>query len=134
MLFFNKINIFLPDLIINNNIISRSISFKFLGDMFDENLNLKSHINYVSKKLSRNPAMLYRLRDFMQCQVLKTLYYAHIYPHLPYCNPIWSTTYVTHLTCLNLLHKKIIRIITNSSYLEHTTPLFKTQKSLNFMT
>lgn len=65
----------------------------------------------------------------MPCEILKTLYYAHIYPHLLYCNPIWITTYTTHLTCLDRLHKKIIRIITKSSYLEHTT-LFKITKIL----
>lgn len=130
MFFSNKVNVYLPDLKINNNLISRSTSFKFLGVMFDENFNFKSHINNISNKLSRSTAMLYRLRDFMPCEVLKILYYAHIYPHLLYCNPIWSTTYVTHLTSLNLLHKKIIRIITNSSYLEHTTPLFKNTKIL----
>ena len=105
---------------------------KFLGVIYDDNLNFKYHVNHVTKKLSRSAAMLYRLRDFMPFEVLKTLYYAHIYPHLLYCNPIWSTTYNTHLTSLNLLHKKIIRIITNSSYLEHTTPLFKSTKILKF--
>ena len=66
----------------------------------------------------------------MPCEVLKTLYNAHVCPYLQYCNPIWSTTHATHLRCINLIHKKIIRIITHSPYLEHTTPLFKNMNIL----
>ena len=61
----------------------------------------------------------------MPPDVLKTVYYAHIYSLLTYCNPIWSTTFPTYLTPLNLQLKKVVRILTNSSYLEHTSPLFK---------
>ena len=59
------------------------------------------------------------------------MYYAHIYPYIIYCNPIWSQTYPWHLYNLNILHKKVIRIITNSDYLEHTPPLFKQTNILN---
>ncbi len=61
----------------------------------------------------------------MPTEILRTMYYAHIYPHLQYCNPIWANTQATHLNCINLTHKKIIRIITKSSHLERTAPLFK---------
>ena len=63
---------------------------------------------------------------------MKTLYYAHIFPHLSYCNPIWSTTYPCHLQNLNTLHKKIIRIMTNSDFLAHTPPIFKSIASYMF--
>ena len=47
-----------------------------------------------------------------------------------YCNPICSTTYPCHLYNLNILHKKIIRIATNSDFLAHTPPLFKSMNIL----
>ena len=96
--------------------------------MFDEGLIFKFHTSNNSPKLSQCAAMIYKVRNFVSCEVLKTLYYTDIYLHLLYCNPIWSTTHATHLKCINLLHKKIIRIITQSSFLEHTTPLFKKHK------
>ena len=61
----------------------------------------------------------------MPPDVLKSIYYAHIYSLLTYCNPIWSTTNPTYLNPLKLQLKKVVRIITNNSYLEHTNPLFK---------
>ena len=61
----------------------------------------------------------------MPKEVLKMLYNAHILPHLYYCAPVWCSTYPTHLLPLIRLQKKIVRIITHSSFLEHTNPLFK---------
>lgn len=64
----------------------------------------------------------------MPQEVLRTIYYAHVYPLLTYCNPIWCTTYPTYLIPLKLQLKKIVRIITNSNFLECTNPLFKETK------
>ena len=62
--------------------------------------------------------------------VLKVFYNAHVLPHLMYCSPIWCSTYPTHLLPLFRLQKKIIRIVTNSDYFEHTQPLFKNNSIL----
>ncbi len=64
--------------------------------------------------------------------MLKTFYNVHVLPHLQYCSPIWCSTYPTHLLPLFRLQKKIIRIITNSDYFDHTQPLFKTNSILKF--
>ena len=69
--------------------------------------------------------MLSHARQLASREVLKSLYYAHIYPHLYYCSPIWATTYPTHLTRLISIQKRAIRIITSSDFLGHTSPLFR---------
>ena len=61
----------------------------------------------------------------MPKEVLKTLYNAHILPHLYYCSPIWCSTYPSHLLPLIRLQKRIIRIVTHSTFFQHTNPLFK---------
>ena len=81
-------------------------------------------------KISKHIALLYLIKDLMTLDVLKYIYYAHIYPLLTYCNPISSTTYFTFLIPLELQLKTIVGIITNSNYLEHTHPLFKLTKIL----
>ena len=53
------------------------------------------------------------------------LYYALVHPFLTYCIIAWDNTYQTSLQPLLLLQKKAIRIITFSSFFEHTSPLFK---------
>ena len=54
-----------------------------------------------------------------------------IYSYLNYCNVIWGGAYDTVLEPLFILQKKAIRLISNSHYLEHTAPLFKSLKLLN---
>ena len=58
------------------------------------------------------------------------MYNAHVLPHFQYCTPIWCNTYPTHLLPLFRLQKKIIRIISNHGYFDHTQPLFKSMNIL----
>ena len=44
---------------------------------------------------------------------------------------MWASTYPTRLKRIHLLQKRLIRIITNSSYLSHTKELFKQEGLLN---
>ena len=125
MLFTNKKTHNLPDLKINDCIIAKTNHLKFLGVTFDESMNFKFHINNLTLRISRHIALLYQIKDLMPPDVLKCIYYAHIYPLLTYCNPIWCTTYPTHLIPLQLQLKRIVRIITNSDFLAHSHPLFK---------
>ena len=68
----------------------------------------------------------------MPIHVLKTIYYAHIQPHIAYCLPIWGSTFPTHLNSIFILQKRAIRLITNSPYLEHTNPLFQSTHIIKF--
>ena len=62
--------------------------------------------------------------------MLAILYNAHVLPVLSYCIPIWCNTYPTHLLPLFRLQKKILRIINDTDYYEHTRPLFKASNIL----
>ena len=53
------------------------------------------------------------------------LYYLLVYSYLQYCILVWGSTYPTHLRCLVLLQKRIIRIISKNGVDVHTNPLFK---------
>ena len=52
------------------------------------------------------------------------MYYSLIYPYLTYGIVPWGHTYASTLNPIFLL-KKMVRIITFFSYLEHSNPLFK---------
>ena len=127
----------LPPLVIKSNYnydpIVQVDSIKFLGVFYDSNMSFKSHINYLSLRLSRIAALLYRVKSFVPDFVLKTIYQAHFMSIISYCNLIWSNTYSSHLDPIIKLQKRVIRLITNSDYLAHTYPLFKQLKLLNIM-
>ena len=49
---------------------------EYLGVKIDSKLNWKSHLNATATKLNRENAMLYKVRDFLNPNILKSIYYA----------------------------------------------------------
>ena len=112
-------------LFINNQSLTEENSIRYLGICIDSNRNWKSHINYIAKKVKRSIGTLSKLRYYLNSKTLLDLYYAVVYPFLPYCIIAWGNTYQTSLQPLFVLQKKAIRIITFFRFFEHTSPLFK---------
>ena len=80
--------------------------------------------NTVSKGIGIT--CMYSARNYLTKSSLKSLY-----PYLIHCVEIWGIFPQTHLKPLLLLQKKIIRIMTFSTYCTHTEPIFK---DLNVLT
>ena len=124
MLFSNrKIAEQLPPLVIKYShsyqVIARVDHFKFLGVIYDDQLSFKYHSAWLTNKLSHVASMIYQVKDFLPSFVQKLLYFAHVHSLLSYCNTIWASTHYSHLQSLIRIQKRIIRLITASSYLEH---------------
>ena len=110
----------------NNKSLTQENSIRYLGIYIDSNLNWKSHINYIAKTIKRSIGILSKLRYYLNSKTLLDLYYALVYPFLTYCLIAWGNTYQTSLQPLFILQKKkAIRIITFSSFSDHTSPLLK---------
>ena len=65
------------------------------------------------------------MKFFVPRSVLLSLYHALVEPYLQYCNIIWAGHRTSALMDLFLCQKRLMRIITNSSRLSHSAPLFK---------
>ena len=63
---------------------------------------------------------------------LCTLYYSLVYPYLHYCASVWGSTYQSNLKRLITLQKRVIRIISKSTFDAHTNPIFKNLNILKF--
>ena len=61
-------------------------SVKYLGVKIDGNLSWKSHIDYLSVKLSRANALLFKIRNFVNSSILRTIYFIIIESHFNYCS------------------------------------------------
>src|SRR6218665_2050538 len=81
-------------------------SVKFLGVMVDENLNWKTHINSIEKKIAKNIGILSKVVYLLPANIFKKIYYTLIYPYLAYCNVCWASTYPTSLDRLFKLQKR----------------------------
>ena len=99
-------------------------TFKYLGILLDDKMKFSAHIQYISGKISKGIGILFRIRDCVPHQVLKSLYYSFIFPYLSYGVIIWGGTYDVHLKPLITLQKRSLRIINKKPYREHTNPLF----------
>ena len=108
--------------------ISRVSHTKFLGVIFDESLTWSYHTSNVVNIVSKYCGILYRLKHVLPSNTLFSLYNTLVFPHLSYCNLIWADSNNTSLRFLK--QKRIMRLCSNSHWLEHTPPLFKTFRSL----
>ena len=110
---------------INNQMLTQETSIRYLGVYIDYNISWKMHITNISKKIERSIGILSKLSYFLSTKTLLSLYYALVEPFLNYCIIAWGNTYQTTLQPLFILQKKALRIITFSSYNEHSSPLLK---------
>ena len=76
---------------------------KYLGVIIDHKLNWIEHIAYVKNKISKGIGILYKARHK---GTLLNLFYAYIYPYMPYCIEIWGSATQTHRNCLFFQKKK----------------------------
>ena len=101
----------LPNLIVNNHIIERKSTMKFLGVILDDRISWKSHIQTINNKIAKNISILYKLKPFLTINTLKCLYFAFINSYLTYCNIVWASTNSTKLKKLHSKQKRACRVI-----------------------
>ena len=118
----------LPNLEMNGAVLPLTEHVKYLGIILDNQLSFKSRIDSITKKISKLVGIFYKIEDYAPYHVMLQMYYVLIYPYFNYCVIVWGHTNKVHINSLHLIQKKIVRIITGSSYLAHTNELFyKTQ-------
>ena len=124
MLFSLNKNISIPNLYVENISLKLQSKTKFLGVILDDKLKFSEYLQYIALKISKSVGIIYRVKHLVPRKILVNLYYSLVFPYLTYCCTIWGSTYSVHLKPLEILQKKIIRLITNSGFTAHTTPLF----------
>ena len=88
--------------------------------MLNETLSWNSHIEMLGKKFLKVTGIQYRLRNIFSKNVLFTLYNSLTISYINYGLLLWG--FDCHK--LEILQKKALRFMTNSSYIAHTAPLF----------
>ena len=104
---------------------------RYLGIKIDENLTWKEHIEYISTKLNRANALLYKIRTFVKSKTLRTIYFAIFESHLNYANLVWGQN-CSSTQRIFTLQKKAIRIISFQNRNSHSSPFFKENMILKF--
>jgi len=74
--------------------------------------------------------MLYRIRYYLSNNALRSVYYNLTYSHLQYAIGVRGGARKTALNRLNVLHNKVLRAMTYSSYNSKVSQLYKNLKLL----
>ena len=130
MLFSNSISNLPGNVTFNNTVLEKVDTIKFLGLTIDENLSWKIHINNISKTISRNIGIIYKLKSYFPHSTLLMLYSTMILPYLNYGILAWGNSNKHLMDRLYVLQKKAIRIIFDKDFFSHTNPLFYVNKLL----
>ena len=96
-------------------------SVKYLGILIDENLTWINHINDTGTKLNSANAVLFKVREFVNIKILKSIYYAIFDCYLNYANAVWGQNRCS-INCLIIL--QALSIMSFECRNAHSNPLF----------
>ena len=65
-------------------------SVKCLGVKIDTNLSWQYHFNDLSVKLNRANVLLFKMRKYVSCKILRSIYFAIFDSYLSYCYLAWA--------------------------------------------
>ena len=133
VMYFHRSNHDTSNVVINMKNVPLQVtkSVKFLGIIFDDNLNFNNHRLYICNKMSKNVGVLCKLRQVLPEKHLLMLYNSLILPYIHYCNITWASVGTTILDPIYKLQKKALRICTSSCYVAPSRPLFFKLNVLN---
>ena len=112
------------EVVIEDNKIKQKSFVKYLGILIDHKLNWKHLVKQICSKIARGSWALYHIRNYVDKQTMKMVYYSLVYSHLQYCINSWGSASETTLHLLKIIQKRSIRIITRSKYRAHAERLF----------
>ena len=75
----------------NETIILRNESVRYLGLLIDDKLNWSAHTHKISSQLARWCKMLYLIRDYVAEQTLIMLFYSFANSRVSYGIAVWGT-------------------------------------------
>ena len=127
----DRIHLRLPKLAINNTVIERENSIKFLGVLLDENLTWSNHISCIHNKISKNIGLLYKARIYLNPKCLKHIYFSFIHSYLNYANITWGSSPRTKQQPLFNRQNYVSRLIFCKYKFSPSKPLMKELNTLN---
>ena len=97
---------------INDHVLERKDSFKYLGVTIQENLSWSDHIEILSRKISQRLSLLRRIRHLLPLHARLTIYNSLILPLFDYGDIAWGDkNNIVHMDHLQILQNNAARII-----------------------
>ena len=115
---------------LNNKVIEKVESVKFLGVHIDSKLSWNNHLNYVRSKISKGIGILCKARKVFNRSTLLTMYYSFLYPYFIYGIEVWGSAAHCFISSVIKLQKRAVKIITSTNFRSPSQPLFNQLKIL----
>ena len=97
-------------------------SARNLGDWFDSNMNMTTHINNICQSVCYHLHNIRRIRKYLSFENRKTLVQATVLSRIDYCNSLLFGLPVVHLSKLQRLQNAAARLVCNIPKYDHITP------------
>lgn len=92
------------------NVIIRPVSYvKYLGLYMDEYLQWNIHTAHLAAKVSCKVGILRRIKSFVPCGVLKSIYFAFIHSQISYLACIWGNSCVEYKKPIEILQRRALK-------------------------
>ena len=92
---------------------------------------IQQYVNDVSAKFNETNTLLFKILDFFDNKVLRSIYFAIFESKLNYCSLVWAQK-SNAINRLVILQKKAFRIMNFQAQNSHISPLFKKPSGLKF--
>ena len=107
-----------------NNIIARVKSVKFLGILTDEHMNFRQHVESIVQKIRSINGLLYSRRDYIPHSCRKNLFFALAQSRMQYCietygNTSWNVLQPLHIAC-----NRVLRTLLGLSRYSHVKDIY----------
>ena len=85
-------------------------SVKYLGVKNDTNRGWQYHVNDVSIKLNRANALLFKMRKYVSCKILRSICFAIFDSYLSYCCLVWAQN-CSNIRRIVILQKRLLELL-----------------------
>lgn len=106
-------------------------SCKYLGVDIDQNLTFDNHVNSIMCKIRRSLGVLKRTCQYIPLQSRITMYNTIVLPHFDYCSTVWDTCSDSHISKLQVLQNRGMRLILGCDRHTHISDMLSRLKWLN---
>ena len=114
----------LPDTISHENIkIKRETKIKYLGLILEEHLSWNQHVNEICNKLKCFFPLFYNIRQYLEKENIRNIYYTMIYSRIKYGCIITGQTTNENLNKIQTLQNKLLKVLYYKSYRYSTNNL-----------
>ena len=121
-----------PSVLVNGERLDVVEQFKYLGVVFDSNLNFKQHVKKILHIIKFNLSNFKHIRPFLTTESAKAYMHTMIFSHITYCYTTWSHTSETILKPLKSLFKRTLKTMDKKPQHYHYCNILSKYNILDF--